>query len=224
LAFENSSTGLPLMRPLFFEKNATKKAFEIANTYLWGHEFLVSPIVNPGVKTKEVSFPKGSTWFDFYTDKQFNGGDAAIVELKETSIPTYVRGGAFVPMIPVIQTTDVYSLEAFDLHFYMDITVKQSNGQLYNDDGNTSNAFEKGKYELLKFKSKVTSKCLTINIATEIGKTFKAIDKEISLIVHNIQKTPKKVKGYTYTYDSVTKQLKIQVPYNNTSKKVAIKF
>ena len=224
LAFENSSTGLPLMRPLFFEENAPKEAFEISNTYLWGHEFLVSPIVSPGVKTKEISFPKGSSWFDFYTDRQFDGGTSAIVEIKENSIPTYVRGGAFVPMIATIQTTDVYNLKAFNLHFYFDETVKQSEGKLYNDDGNTPNAFAKGKYELLKFTSKVRSKSVTINIVIEAGKDYKVSDKEISLIVHNIQKAPKSVKGFEYTYDHVTKKITIIIPTNNTAKKVRVKL
>ena len=224
LAFENSLTGLGLMRPLFFEENAPKEAFEISNTYLWGHEFLVSPIVSPGVETKEISFPKGNSWFDFYTDKQFDGGSTATVNVVENSIPTYVRGAAFVPMIETIQTTDVYNLAAFKLHFYFDETVKSSKGQLYNDDGNTPNAFTKGQYELLKFTSKTTAKSITINIATEVGKDFKVSDKEISLIIHNIQKAPKSVKGFEYTYDNASKKITIIIPFNNTAEKVRVKL
>jgi hypothetical protein len=58
-------------------------------------------------------------------------------------------------MIQTIQNTSKYSLSSFDLHFYFDEKTSKSSGQLYNDDGQTPNAFEKGTYELLQFNSSV---------------------------------------------------------------------
>ena len=57
LVFENNQSGKPLMRPLFFEEPENYKMYTVSNTYLWGDSFLVSPILNPGVTTKEVIFP-----------------------------------------------------------------------------------------------------------------------------------------------------------------------
>ena len=54
-----------------------------------------------------------------------------------------------------IQTTDDYDFNSLNIHYYHDDSVKKSEKKLYNDDGKTANAFEKGMYELLTLKSEV---------------------------------------------------------------------
>lgn len=51
LVYENSTTGMPLMRPIFFEDEADPGLFDIKDSYLWGDAFLVSPVVSPGETT-----------------------------------------------------------------------------------------------------------------------------------------------------------------------------
>ncbi|MBU2649673.1 MAG: DUF4968 domain-containing protein, partial [Bacteroidetes bacterium] len=81
LAFENSTTGMPLMRPLFFEEPGNPELFEVTGTYLWGNEFLVSPVVKPGLKDQKVYFPAGSNWFDYFSGMKFKGGSWDTVPL-----------------------------------------------------------------------------------------------------------------------------------------------
>jgi len=225
LAFENNQTGLPLMRPLFFEEATNISALNNNTTYLWGNEFLVSPVVEQGLKEQTISFPKNSNWYNFYSDEKVEGGQTMTVDLVEESIPTYVRGGAFISMIKTIQNTTKYSLENFDLHFYYDEKVKESESDLYNDDGETPNAFEKEKYEILTFESEVSTKGIEIEIEQELGDNFIFTSKEIQLIIHNISKQPIKVKGYQYTWNEKSKTLVISVLLDNTSTKdIKIKF
>jgi alpha-glucosidase/oligosaccharide 4-alpha-D-glucosyltransferase len=56
IAFDNSQTGMPLMRPLLFEE-PDGNAQALSSTYLWGPDFLVAPVVEPGATRKEVHFP-----------------------------------------------------------------------------------------------------------------------------------------------------------------------
>jgi len=225
LAFENNQKGLPLMRPLFFEEATNISALNNNTTYLWGNNFLVSPVVKAGLKHQEVSFPKNSNWHNFYTGKKVEGGQTKTVNLVEENIPTYVRGGAFIPMIKTIQNTTKYSLEKFDLHFYFDSEVKESEGVLYNDNEETPNAFEKGKYEILTFESEKTSKGLEIEIEQEIGVNYQFTSKEIKLIIHNISKKPRKIKDYKYEWNKEDKTLVISVLLDkSTSKNIKIKL
>ncbi len=194
LAFENNQRGKPLMRPLFFDEPESEIQLLNATTYLWGNDFLVTPIVNPGIKEKDVYFPKNNVWFDFYTDKQFQGGLTKSITTEENSIPTYVRAGAFIPMAKLVQSTDEYNANDFELNYYYHNSINSSNGQFYNDDGLTPNAFEKGKYELLKFEAEKKNKHIEIRIKAQTGKNYNASSKKINLVIHNINMEPKYIK------------------------------
>ena len=193
LAFENNQKGTPLMRPIFFEEN-DDKLMSNSSTYLWGKDFLITPILKDSVKTKEIYFPKTANWFNFYFDEKIEGGQTKSVKVKDKSIPTYVRGGAFILMTDLVQTTDDYKADTLELHYYFDASVKESKREFYNDDGLTANAFEKGKYEILEFESELTKRCLEIDFEAEFGKEWKSSEKEIKLIIHNLIGIPRKVK------------------------------
>lgn len=202
LAFENYSKGHPLMRPLFFEEPDNEKLLNSCDSYLWGNDFLVTPITKPGVTDTTVYFPKKNNWYDFYSDAKHEGGKIENIAVSADNIPVFVRGGAFIPMIKTIQNTTKYSLSAFDLHFYYDEKTNSSTGKLYNDDGITPNAFEKGAYEILNFSSNTNAKELTLKINTSIGKSFISGDKNVTLLVHSIAVKPAKITIDGNTVDS----------------------
>ena len=182
------------MRPVFFDEPNSKTQQLSATTYLWGKDFLVTPIVNSNVKEQEVYFPKNNVWFDFYTDEKFEGGQTKAIQTKENYIPTYVRAGAFIPMAKLVQSTDTYNASSLDVHYYYDESVITSTSQLYNDDGLTPNAFEKGNYELLQFESELEKGNLEIEFESIIGSQYTSNDKQINLTIHNINKLPKRIK------------------------------
>ncbi len=191
LAFENSTKGTPLMRPLFFEEPSNSALQNEKESYLWGNAFLVKPITQAGVTSTEVYFPKSSNWFDFYTDKKHRAGSTEKVKVNENYIPVFVRGGSFIPMIKTIQNTTQYSLKNIDLHYYFDESVTQSSGQLYHDNGETPNAFENGAYELLQFNSTISGKTVTLQFTSLVGKNFTSETKNINLNLHHLQ--PKRI-------------------------------
>ena len=224
LVFDNNQIGTPLMRPLFFE-DANTSSFINDKTYLWGDSFLVSPVVQSGLNEQLVYFPKNSNWFNFYTDEKVVGGQSKMVSLNEESIPVYVRGGAFIPRIQPIQNTGLYHLKSFDLHFYFDETIKESEGHLYNDDGETPNAYEKGKYEMLTFESEFNNKRLQIEIKQKLGTDFEFSPKEIKLIIHNISSKPKKVKGHNFEWSKENNTLTVLISLKSSkTRNLKIKF
>lgn len=192
-AFENNQKGISFMRPLFYEDD-DPELFENDSEFLWGKDFLVSPIVDPNVKEQSVYFPRNSVWFDFYTGEKHEGGISKNIKTEEAYIPTFVRAGAFIPLVEVQQNTDEYTLNNFELHYYHDETVKHSNRSFYNDDGLTKDAYNKGQYENMKFSKNQSKRWLIFNGDAEIGKDFKAENKELKLIIHNLHKLPKKIK------------------------------
>ncbi|MFN5416671.1 MAG: TIM-barrel domain-containing protein [Flavobacteriia bacterium] len=193
LAYENSTKGLPLMRPMFFEEEANEKLLTIEDQYFWGNNLLIAPVFSKGQQTREVYFPKNNCWFDFYSGRKYEGGTTASVSLSIENIPVFVRGGAFIPMVKSFQTTDSYSIDGFngfDVHFYFDENTSKSEYKLFNDDGKSSNSLEdKSTYEVIKFKSKYEEKKLIIKVDNKYLNIHK-----IHLIVHNVDSQPKKIK------------------------------
>ncbi|NOU60351.1 TIM-barrel domain-containing protein [Marinifilum caeruleilacunae] len=196
MAFDNNQTGLPLMRPLFFEEEDNKDLLHISDTYLWGDAFLVSTVTDAGLKSKEVYMPKNSVWFDFVSEKKYQGGKSYTIQTREENIPVFVRGGSFIPMVNGMKNTIGYSLKNMDLHYYHDASVKESKGKVYNDNGETPEAYEKGEYELLQFSSTFEAGKLSIDIVSDLGNNYQATDKNISFSIHNIEKAPKKVSSH----------------------------
>ncbi|MDD5152152.1 MAG: glycoside hydrolase family 31 protein, partial [Flavobacterium sp.] len=210
LAFENNQKGTPLMRPLFFEEPNNPKLLTVCETYLWGNDFLVTPITKAEITSTTVYFPKNNNWFDFNSNKKQLAGTTANIAVVEDHIPVYVRGGAFIPMIKTIQNTSQYSLANFDLHYYFDAKTTKSKGRIYNDDGLTANAFEKEEYEILNFHSNVNSKTVVIQLSSEIGKNFQSLDKNVNLIVHNIKAKTISVDGKSVKFK--TNKTSIEIP------------
>ena len=213
LSFDNNQKGIPMMRPLFFDEPNNKKLQTMSSTYLWGNDFLVTPVTTSGQTSTSVYFPKSNNWFDFYNHKKHLAGTTENITLTEDRIPVFVRGGAFIPMIKTIQNTTQYSLENFDLQYYFDESVTSSSAKIYNDNGLTANAYEKGEYEILNFKSTISNKTLILKLNTEVGKNYEDFTKNVSLIIHNIK--PKKVQlnGKTITFKTNKNSIEIPITW-----------
>lgn len=222
LSFENNQKGTPLMRPLMFEEPTLTT---VSGTYFWGNDFLVTPITKAGATSTEVYFPKSSNWFDFYTNEKHAGGITENIKVNEDYIPTFVRGGSFIPMIETIQNTSSYSLENFNLHYYFDASVTNSSGKLYNDDGKTPNAFEKGQSEMLNFTSTNDGKSVVIKLASASGKNYAAVDKNVNVLIHNIKAKRVFVYGQEQLYKRMAEPLQVYVKMpKGTTQEIKIEY
>jgi alpha-glucosidase/oligosaccharide 4-alpha-D-glucosyltransferase len=128
----------------------------------------------------------------------------------------FVRAGAFVPMAKVVQSTRDYSTREIDLHYYHDAAVKAGSGKLYDDDGETAQAFEAGKYEIVRFSSRNDGGKLEISLATETGKQATPAARTFALKVHNVAARPRGVsiggRAVQYKWDARRKLLEVAVP------------
>lgn len=226
LAFENNQKGTPLMRPLFFEEPSNEKLLNEKESYFWGDAFLIKPITKAGVTSTEVYFPKSNNWFDFYSGKKYAAGSTETVVVAETSIPTFVRGGSFVPMIETIQNTSKYSLDNFNLHFYFDDSVKTSSGKLYNDNGETPQAFEKGQFEILNFNSNNNGNTLLVlKLTANTGKNYTPTDKNVTIVVHNIKAKRTFINGQETIFKTNNESLFLPVTWKKgTSPEIKIEY
>jgi alpha-glucosidase (family GH31 glycosyl hydrolase) len=217
IAFENSRSGMPMMRPMLFEEQDEESAAAVSSTYLWGPSFLVAPVTERGTARQDVHFPgKGSVWFDFYDDTPHRGGITEAVATVPGHIPTYVRAGAFVPLAKVVQSTRDYSTRALELHYWHDAGVNAASGQLYDDDGKTRGAFEAGQYELVRFSSHADAGRLAIGLHPEAGVRYGQPSHSFTLNVHNVARRPRSVqaagKALNYHWNARRRLLEVSLP------------
>jgi len=218
-AFDDSRTGMPMMRPVLFDDpcNEFMSTTAISSTYLWGPDFLVAPVTEPGATRKDVFFPrKGSVWFDFYTDEPHHGGILETVATRPDRIPTYIRAGAFIPLARPVQSTRDYSTAKLDLHYWHDAGVGQAAGHLYDDDGHSAHAYEAGKYELVRFASRFADGRLALTVAPEPGAAATPTTRTFDLKVHNVAARPRAVraggKAVAYRWDANRYLLDVKLP------------
>jgi oligosaccharide 4-alpha-D-glucosyltransferase len=188
LAYQNSTTGMPLMRPLFFENEADTSLIANKDSYLWGDAFLVTPVTAAGVKSVAVQLPKG-VWFDYWTDNVYQGGQTIQQPTDLTRLPVLVRAGSFVPMVSAVQSLKDYSSRQLELHYYHDSSVNTAKGQMYEDDGVSPDALKSGQYELLTFAAAAHNNSLTLDLnRTGLGYTGMPKQREVTMVVHHLAK------------------------------------
>ncbi len=185
LAWENSTTGMPLMRPVFFEAENVPWLIDVKDAFFWGDAFFVAPITDPGVENFEMLVPPGA-WFDFWTDERYEGNQFADIPVALETIPVLVRAGSFVPMVDTVQTTRDYSSEKLILHYYADASVTEASGRMYEDDGKSRTSIEDGAFEILEFKAQQDGDLLQIHLSHNGGSYDGAPEsREVQLVVHN---------------------------------------
>ncbi|WP_083690238.1 TIM-barrel domain-containing protein [Colwellia sp. UCD-KL20] len=196
LAYQNSTTGMPLMRPLFFENEEDFKLINNTTSYLWGDAFLVTPVVEADTQSVNIALPKG-TWTDYWNGTEYQGNQVINMPVSLKYIPVLVRGGSFIPMIDSIQSTQDYSSDAISLHYYADKSVNFSQAKMYEDDGESNQALEKGAFELLQFSAQrhgAKNEKLHF-VLSKLKNDFDASPKirNITLVIHNYKRKAKNI-------------------------------
>ena len=229
LAYQNSTSGMPLMRPLFFEAGLDDKAslalIDNAKSYLWGNAFLVTPVVDPGVKSVSVPLPKG-VWFDYFTGhdatvNRYQGGQTVEITTYLETLPVLVRAGSFIPMINDIQSTKFYNNNALNLHYYADESVKSADYEMYEDDGEMFQANTQGLFELLAFKANQQGGKLSIRLSrSDTHYVGMPKSRQMTLTIHNWPSRPTKLliggkKATQLSWSQKTQTLVVKFPWQH---------
>ena len=97
LFHEHEQTGMPVMRPLWFEFPRDKKTYLIADEYLLGKDLLIAPVVKEGMREREVYFPAGADWIDWWTGEKYEGGKPHVVKAPIDRLPLFAQAGSVSP-------------------------------------------------------------------------------------------------------------------------------
>ncbi|WP_338292845.1 TIM-barrel domain-containing protein [Planctobacterium marinum] len=186
LAYKNSTSGLPLMRPVLFAEPDNPDLFDEKNSYLWGDAFFVHPVTDPDVNRVNTRLPLG-IWFDYWSKRVFKGQQALDVKVSLETLPLFVKAGSFIPYSQITEPLSLHRGDALDIHYFHHPEVAKAKGQLYEDDGKTRNSLANGQYQLTQFESEYDAGKLSISLIPE-GNGFATLPetRTISFTIHNL--------------------------------------
>ena len=149
-----------MIRMLAFDFPKDAKALEITDQYLFGDSLMVCPVTetmyykksatvaekqeNPS-KVRNVYLPEGCGWYDFWTNKYYEGGQWIEAEAPIERIPLFVKEGSILPMQQSANST-AETVMPENLTFIV-YAKKDCSYELYTDDGD-GYAYENGAYTL----------------------------------------------------------------------------
>ncbi|MBY5990791.1 TIM-barrel domain-containing protein [Ferrimonas balearica] len=224
LAYQNSATGLPLMRPMMFEDEGSASAFDNKDAYLWGDAFLVAPVVQPDVTAVSVALPQG-VWFDYFHGTRHTGGQSVSVPVTLETLPVLVRAGSFVPMVAATQSTRDYSSAALELHYYHDASVAEGRGEMFEDDGVDPDSLASGRYQLLSFHSGFDGQALSLTLDQQGAYPGQPTQRQVSLQVHHWPSKPNSVtvEGQPVAFEWSEGTLRVSLAWGEGQRRIDIR-
>ena len=191
--YQETQTGLPIMRPLFLDDPADEKSMDPTpsgqnNEFLFGDDLLVAPVVTEGEFKRKVYLPKG-TWFDFGSDEAYVGPLTMTVDAPLDRIPMFVRAGAIVPTRQVVQYTGEAPIDPLTFEIF---PQGQSSRQYYEDDG-SSYDYKKGVYLLETVSVHDQDSTVSVGMSAREG-TYKPPARSVVLKIHGVVAAPHHVQ------------------------------
>ena len=178
LAEETSRTGLPMVRPLFLEfPHAATDGHPIdidtSGEFLLGSDLLIAaPPFPDELSSYQAEFPT-AVWYNYWTGEKVSApppapppdpalppAPSSLVPLTTdirpelATLPVFARGGAIIPISPLVQSTNETPQGPLTLRVYTGNADQPCSGSLYLDDG-ASYAYRHGAYLRMKFTCKV---------------------------------------------------------------------
>jgi alpha-glucosidase len=199
LAEEAARIGLPMVRPLFLEfpdAAADHHPLDIdlsaAGEFLLGPDLLVAPSPFPEQLDDYLAEFPSENWYDYWTGKRVlepaaSGSTARsplTLKLRPelASLPVFVRGGAILPIAPLVQSTNEMPHGPLTLRVYYGGTTDKCAGSLYVDDGKTY-AYQSGAFLRMQFTCRTDADGLHLHVSAHEG-SYPAWWKEIRAEVY----------------------------------------
>ncbi|GAC1437973.1 MAG: glycoside hydrolase family 31 protein [Thermoanaerobaculia bacterium] len=161
---ESSETGIPAMRPLMLEYPDDGQTYVMDDQFLFGPDLLIAPVLREAQTRRGVYLPKGE-WYDYWTGQHHDGGKWIDVPVTLSSIPIFVRGGAFVFGQPVVQNTGEMPGQNLEVSLF---PIGASERSFYEDEGNGFD-YKRGVFARRRFAARRDGAALVVEIGAPEG-------------------------------------------------------
>jgi len=135
--YETEKTGVPVMRPLWYEFPGDEGVYGREGEHMIGDALLVAPILKKSATELSVYFPGTELWYDIVTNQKFDVSGEISIQAPYDKIPVYQRGGTIIARKHrVRRSSALMHDDPITLHVAVD-RERKARGTLYIDDGRT---------------------------------------------------------------------------------------
>ena len=195
LAYENTTQGLPLVRPLgFYESDNNIARYEaVTDQYLWGRDVMVAPVMQQGAVSRDITFPEG-TWVDYnHPTRRYEGHTTVSYDAPIEVLPLFVRAGAFIPQATnKMENVGDYNPDKLEIRYYA--SNQPSEYTLFEDDMHSTETLGNGNHRLIHFCATPQAGSCVITIRGEGTFPGASPKKNYRLTLPGITTMPKQVK------------------------------
>ncbi|MFW5993500.1 MAG: TIM-barrel domain-containing protein [Halanaerobiaceae bacterium] len=149
LFYEQSQSGLPVWRPLFFHYQDDEKTYNLSDQVLVGENIMLAPVMRPDRTERRVYLPEGS-WYDFWTGEIYEGRNSYLYQAELDRLPLFIKAGSsFITTEPVQYIEG--SFNDLTLNIVLDEDGFEFRDRIYEDDG-ISFEYQKEVYNLIEYE------------------------------------------------------------------------
>ena len=152
LLYESHINHTPIIKPTFYEFDE-QKAYKQDLEFMLGEYMLVANVVEKGAEKRKIYLPGDISWYDYNTNKLYQGGEKIAVDVTLETIPLFIKEGAIIP----IQDQEISfarqekEKRAFMIYPFLDSGKEEYT--LFEDDGESYNYLD-GEYKKIKIEMK----------------------------------------------------------------------
>lgn len=166
LEVEAAQTGCPILRPLVYQFPDDLKCLDESFDYMVGKWLLVASVTAPFTRRRKVYLPAGQGWYDYYTQKHYDGGRTVVVPAPMDYVPLFVADGGMIPMGEVVHPLLHAKDDLRQVYVFPAKGEGNSSLDLREDDG-TSLAYQRGEVTTVKVNLHSTADTLEFSVKLE---------------------------------------------------------
>jgi alpha-glucosidase (family GH31 glycosyl hydrolase) len=172
----------------------------------------------------EVVHAPAGTWYSFHSGKVLKG-QKLLMDVHLSRIPVLVKGGSFVPMSPIIQSTEAYADSLVTIHYYDGPELTESKGMWYEDDGLTNEAYEKGMFKLLQMNMSQNAKKTKLTFQPTYGSNMSQHAFTYDVMIHS-SRIPKSISinGKKMKVEVIDQKIKLPMALKDEVQNIQINW
>ncbi|EGV63237.1 glucosidase II [Yamadazyma tenuis ATCC 10573] len=205
---ESSISGMPILKPLFYESQKFSKNYDIEDEFFLGNSgILVKPVTEETTKEVTIVFPDSEIYYDFTNGKISSRYHTQSVKVPVTlsDIPMVIKGGSIISRkMRYRRSSKLMNHDPYTL-VVAPSSTNSASGSLYVDDYESFD-YKNGSFLVANFELK------NGKLTNKVTGTFNAPRRIEKILILNTHATKVEHDGASLRFKSIDGNLEIQNP------------